>query len=248
MSVSRSFPSDSSPYWLESTFEIRQVLKTLAKRSEKVTVYGSTGESFVTVILDVSERGDVIVDASADSKLNNIATGDRDVLVHGVLDKVDIDFKFSRAKIVDYDGAPALVFAAPARLHKLQRREFFRIPTPMIKPLMCTLYVESEEDSKRIKEHQASVLDISIGGVCLQEPAGLKLVPGAVFKNCSLMVPDSGILRFDLTIRHAFDVENRLGKLNRRAGCEFLNLPSASQQSVQKFLTKLERDRRSVLS
>ena len=249
MSQGRDFPFNSSPYWMESAFEIRQILKTFAKRSEKITVANGLGKFFVTVVLDVTDRGDLILDASADPSLNAIATSEVELQVHGVLDRVDMDFKISKGKIVGYDGAPALLFALPERLHRLQRREYFRIPTPMVKPLMCSLYVEvTEGDEKRIKEYLAPVLDISIGGLCLQEPKDVKLEPGDFFKSCSLLIPEIGVLRFDLSIRHAFDVENRLGKTSRRAGCEFINMPAAGQQSVQKFMTKLERDRRSILS
>lgn len=245
----RTFPSETSPYWLESTFEIRQVLKTFAKRSEKISVLFSNGSSFVTVVLDVSERGDLVLDASGDPRINALVTGQDDSSIHGVLDRVDIDFKVSRGKLIDYDGAPAIQFSSPSRLHKLQRREFFRIPTPMVKPLMCTIYIEVNDGTgPKSKEFQAQVLDISIGGICLQEPRGLVLVPGSTHKACSMLIPEFGVLRFDLVIRHAFEVENRLGRASRRAGCEFLNLPSAGQQAVQKFMTKLERDRRSVLT
>ena len=245
----RSFPFSTSPYWMESAFEIRQVLKTLAKRSEKITVTNPVGKFFVTVVLDVTERGEVILDASADSGLNILATSGVELQVHGVLDRVDIDFQINKGRLIEHDGAPALVFASPDKLHKLQRREYFRIPTPMVRPLMCSLYVEINElNSPKVKEFLASILDISIGGLCLQEPKGVTLVPGHVFKSCSLLVPDIGVLRFDLSIRHAFEVENRLGRTSRRAGCEFVNMPAAGQQAVQKFMTKLERERRSVLS
>jgi c-di-GMP-binding flagellar brake protein YcgR len=119
----------------------------------------------------------------------------------------------------------------------------------MVKPLMCTIYIEVNDGSgPKSKEYQAQVLDISIGGICLQEPRGMQLAPGSTLKACYKLIPDFGVLRFDLVIRHAFEVENRLGRASRRAGCEFLNLPSAGQQAVQKFMTKLERDRRSVLT
>lgn len=255
MSLPRQYPSELSPYWLESSFEIRQVLKTLAKRTEKILLSTGGDWSFVTVVLDVSDRGEVVLDANADARVNAKACSSASVGVHGVLDRVDIDFKLCEGRVVQYEGAPALLFQAPSRLHKLQRREYFRIPTPMVKPLMCSLRVSAEEDPNaeakdpnvQVKEHQAQVLDISIGGVCIQQPAGLSLVCGQELKGCRMSVPDWGVLSFDLGIRHVFDVENRLGKVSRRAGCEFLSLSSAAQQAVQKFMSKLERDRRSVL-
>lgn len=247
MSLSRPYPSDLSPYWLESTFEIRQVLKNFAKRSEKVSVVISDAYSFLTVILDVTDRGELILDASGDARINQKAVGENGVKVHGVLDRVDIDFSLAKGRAIEYDGAPALQFMAPAKLHKLQRREFFRLPTPMVKPLLCSLFI-AEEGEPKPREHQAQVLDISVGGICVQLPPKWAMLAGEVYKDCAMAIPEQGVIRFDLAVRHAFEVENRLGKKSRRAGCEFLNMPSSGQQAVQKFMTKLERDRRSVLN
>jgi c-di-GMP-binding flagellar brake protein YcgR len=249
MSLPRQYPSELSPYWLESSFEIRQVLKTLAKKSEKIALSSHDGLSFITVVLDVSDKGEVILDANAEPSVNSKTCSEPNVSVHGVLDRVDIEFKLSGGRMVEYDGAPALLFQAPTRLHKLQRREYFRIPTPMVKPLMCTLNIPVDDVANSgTKEQQAQVLDISIGGICIQQPVGVALHPGQVLKGCGMLIPESGVLRFDLNIRHVFDVENRLGKISRRAGCEFSNLSAIGQQAVQKFMSKLERDRRSVLS
>lgn len=246
MSVPRQYPSDLSPYWLEATFEIRQVLKTLAKRAEKITVQG-TGEPFVTVILEVSERGEVIVDASASPSVNTSAMGAEGVAVHAVLDRVDIDLSLSKGKLINYEGNVALQFAAPLRLHKLQRREFSRLPTPMAKPLMCSIWLGEMAEGASLVEHQAQILDISLGGLCLQQPPQLEMMAEVIYKNCTMDLPEGGI-RFDLFVRHNFDVENRVGKTSRRAGCEFLNLSVAGRQLVQKFMGKLERDRRSALA
>lgn len=246
MSVLRVFPNELSPYWLEATFEIRQVLKTLAKRTEKITVYPAMGDAFVTLLLDVTERGDVVLDAHPHAVVDAAALGDQTVRVHGEVDRIDIDFSLAQGKSVNYEGSPALLFPAPTRLHKLQRREFFRLPTSMAKPLMCSLWGTDERLPDKLVEHLAQVLDISLGGVCIQHPPTLTVKQGDVFKGCAMSLPDGGV-KFDLAVRHTFDVENRLGRTSHRAGCEFVNLSPASQQSVQRFMSKLERDRRSTM-
>lgn len=250
MSVSRSLPSDVSPYWMESAFDIRQILKTLAKRSEKISVTvragPALGRSFVTIILDAGEAGDLVLDAPSDSALQAAACAGAEMHVHGMIDKIDIDFQLRAGKARQHDGEPALAFALPPRVHKLQRREYFRIPTPMIKPLACVLRVARPEDPAQTREVQALVLDLSLGGVCLQEPASLRLEPGMIFKGSSLVFPETGAIGFDLAIRHAFDIQNWGGRSIRRAGCEFLNFSSASELAVQRFMSKLERDRRAT--
>ena len=250
MTASRGFPGESSPYWIESAFDIRQVLKMLAKRSEKLSLsvkLAGQEASFLTIALDVSSDGHLVLDACGERRLNEAACLGP-VLARGSLDRVDIDFKLEGGEMVDHDDAPALSFELPARLHKLQRREYFRVPTPLAKPLTCSLWTQAERDpAGKAQERLATVLDISIGGMCLLEPTDFAFESGEIFKACSLTLPDLGTLRFDLQVRHAFETQNRAGKPSRRAGCEFIGLPVAAQQMIQRFMAKLERDRRSVL-
>jgi c-di-GMP-binding flagellar brake protein YcgR len=250
MTVSRDFPGESSPYWIESEFDIRQVIKTLAKKSEKLSLTVRSGPheaSFLTIALDITDEGRLVMDACGERRLNEAACLNGAV-AHGALERVDIDFQLDAGKMIDYDGSPALSFELPQRLHKLQRREFFRLPTPMAKPLTCSLWTTSERDpSGKAQERVATVLDISIGGMCLQEPADFPFASGEIFKACSVALPDLGALRFDLEVRHTFEIQNRAGKPSRRAGCEFVGLSAGAQQMVQRFMAKLERDRRSVL-
>lgn len=247
MNNSRVFPSKSSPYWLEATLEIRQVLKALAKRSKKVTVHPVEADAFVTLLLDVTERGDIILDAALHEKLNAAAAGSQGVRVHGEIDRINIDFALTHGTSVSYGGSPALLFPAPTRLHKLQRREFPRLPTPMGKPLTCSLRQGTGDYTITLQEHFAQVLDISLGGVCIQYPASISIKQGEVFKGCALSLFEEEV-RFDLIVRHTFEVENRLGRTSCRAGCQFIDLSMSGQQSVQRFMSKLERNHRSTLA
>ena len=75
---------------------------------------------------------------------------------------------------------------------------------------------------------------------------GVELTFGMILKNSTMILPEFGQIQFDLLLCHVFEVEMRGGIKKRRAGCKFLSLSHQDQTIVQKYMTKLERDRRAV--
>jgi c-di-GMP-binding flagellar brake protein YcgR len=49
-------------------------------------------------------------------------------------------------------------------------------------------------------------------------------------------------------VRNSFPVTLRNGSVIKRTGCAFLNLPSGQQAMIQRYIIRLERDRRAKLS
>lgn len=240
------FPPDDSPYWVSSALDIRQLMKTLSKRQERLTLWVGNHQSFLTAVLEARESGELLLDFGGDSELNKKALGMSNLSVTATLDRVDIRFEISSLSQVSFEGGPAFMGKIPSRVHKLQRREYFRVPTPVSKPLRCGLIIPARPELKLLAiEGMADVLDIGLGGMCLLEPGDtLKLVGGMVFKDARLDLGEFGSVAFDLEVCHVFDVENRLGKRKRRAGCKFVKLSHAAEATIQRYMTKIERDRR----
>jgi c-di-GMP-binding flagellar brake protein YcgR len=49
-------------------------------------------------------------------------------------------------------------------------------------------------------------------------------------------------------VRNSFPVTLRSGAVIKRTGCAFLDLPSSQQAMIQRYIIRLERDRRAKLS
>lgn len=240
-------PPDDSPYWMRSALDIRQLMKALAKQQEKVTIWAGRAQPFISAVLDVSED-ELVLDFGADAALNAKTLAGANIVVTTTLNRVDIRFEMSKLAAVKYDGAMAFVGALPEKAHKLQRREYFRLPTPVGKPLQCHLFAPANaKTGEPAKDAFASVLDIGLGGLCLLDPGPeFKLMSGEIHRDCQLDLGEFGLIMFDLEICHVFDVENRLGKTKRRAGCRFPSLGRSAEAAIQRYMAKLERDRRAL--
>jgi c-di-GMP-binding flagellar brake protein YcgR len=89
------------------------------------------------------------------------------------------------------------------------------------------------------------VSDISLGGVCLVgERAGSVLEPGTVLEDCRIALPDAGVIHTSMCVRNSYVVTLKNGASSRRTGCEFVKLGAQQEAMVQRYIIRLERERR----
>jgi len=86
--------------------------------------------------------------------------------------------------------------------------------------------------------------DISCGGIAILDN---KMILGdAIGRNyldCKIDLPEVGQVATSLQIRNSLDLTLLNNKTNRRLGCEFVNISRGMLSYVQRYITKLERER-----
>ncbi|MGB7595898.1 MAG: PilZ domain-containing protein, partial [Erysipelotrichaceae bacterium] len=133
--------------------------------------------------------------------------------------------------------------AFPADLLRLQRREFFRLTMPITRPLKCQIPISEGEDGNEFVV-DLNVVDISGGGLAIALPEGLDFAIDKEFKGCRIELPEVGMLVTTLKVRNQFEITLRSGGRVRRAGCEFIKLPGPMLTLVQRYIIKVERERK----
>lgn len=234
---------DASKYLVESQKEIAYILRAIMQKGERVTAHFNAGEDLIlTSLLEVDMDGDeVILDAGASEALNRKILEARKIIFITSQDKVRIQFSTTHIEKVSYEGRPAFKIDMPDSLIKLQRREYYRLTTPISRPLMCTFPLE---DGKKV---ELQVVDLSIGGLGVLNPlSGFQLEIGKTFQGCHFVLPEIGTIVTTLQIRNAFEITLKNGTHTRRAGCMFVNLPGTMQSMIQRYIIKLERERRAL--
>jgi c-di-GMP-binding flagellar brake protein YcgR len=232
---------DDGKYRIASRVEIVAILRDLLKAGELVTAYFHGGRDFVvTAVLEVdAERGFAVLDSGANPQQNArlLASGQLSATAsqHGVR----IQFKAGPVESVSFEGRPAFRVPIPDSLVKLQRREYYRMPTPLMRPVICELPARDGERA------HVMIADISVGGVCLMgEPSGVPLEPGQTLSGCRILLPDMGSVLTDLVVRNSYTVTLKNGAIARRTGCEFVRLGAQQEAMVQRYIMKLDRERR----
>ncbi len=232
--------TDDDRFTVRSPVEVAFILRAVMQAGEMVTAYFNDGRDFmITAILAVDRNaGEVLFDASKDSASNRRLTGGRKVSFVTTQDRIKVQFDSDAVTTTTYEGDPAFRIPLPASLLKFQRRDYYRVDTPVIKPVRCRLALpEGHVDTH--------LVDISLGGVCLTGyPESLAMEPGREFPGCRIDLGDAGQLTADLQVRNNIDIPLRNGTVSRRAGCMFVKLPPGAEAMLQRYIIRLERDRR----
>ena len=225
--------------------EIVFVLKKIMQNTQLVTAYldGSADFALTSLLAVMPDTAEIVLDDSPDAAVNKRLLRAKKVLLVTSHNQVKVKFTTSDIREVRYKGRPALRIPLPDTLVRIQRREHYRIATPITKPLICTLPLPDRGPGVQA---ETIVLDISIGGVALMDnhdATGFQI--GDVFENCRIGLPEVGTLVVSLKVRNSFETPLRNGLSFRRCGCHFLNLAPSTESLVQRYIMFLERSRNS---
>ncbi|MBI3284464.1 MAG: flagellar brake protein [Burkholderiales bacterium] len=239
---------NQSPFQVDSRREIIALLRGLKESNQLIGMMINSGsEIFITTVLDVDDANNSVIVDSAPGQLANqrIVEAPR-VSFEGLLDRISIQFSSSGVQRTVFENRPALQFAIPASLIRLQRREYYRINTPVSNPIRVLIPVPLADAIENLK---LSLVDISCGGVAmLDEKKVLDSTIGTVYENCKLDLPSIGLLDVVLQVRNSQDVILLNGKTNRRLGCQFVHMSNAVLANIQRYIMKLERERNAKLT
>jgi c-di-GMP-binding flagellar brake protein YcgR len=243
--------ADYSRFLLRSRPEVLFVLRSLIPKASMITVHFDHGKSFLlTTLLAISTDNEgLIFDIGSDEEMNRkalAATGK--LILTTSIDKVKVQFSLSKLTSIQHEGRTAFRSGLPAEVLRLQRREYFRLSTPIATPVRCVIPMQRADGTALTTE--VPLIDISGGGVGLMVmPAQKELFPiGVVFRDCRMTLPDEGILSATLGLRNSFEVTTRTGTPYLRVGCEFIDLPGSRLSLVQRYITRIERERKARLS
>ena len=236
---------DYSKYEVNSRTEILSILRGLREQGSMITFYFNHGYDFLlTSLLDISSDGKTVYfDYGSNMEMNRKLLQTDKINCVSSKEKVKIQFTLMGVDGVKYEGRDAFLGDVPASLIRLQRREYYRLSTPMANPLKCNIPVPQKDGSQ--KTLQAVVVDISGGGLGLTVPPGEPdFKVEAQFFGVSVNLPNVGIINVDMRVRNLYDVTMPNGKVHQRAGCQFLKLPGPMMTLVQRYIIQIERERK----
>lgn len=236
---------DEARFQIHSKVEIGFILRSAMQSGEMVSAHFNEGrDSMVTALLVVDNtNGFCVLDAAKDANLNTRLVASSRISFVSRQDRIKIRWEVPRAKLVDFEGQPAIRTPMPESLLKFQRREFFRAETPVMRPVKCSIPLP---ESRRL---DVNLFDISLGGVGLTGfPESFALEVTQELKGCSIILPEVGVISVSLQVRNVTETILKDGRMTRRVGCMFVGLPPGSDTVIQRYIIRLERERRAKLS
>ena len=220
--------------------EIERIIRGMMESHTLVTLHGDNGRDFVlTAITGIDpDDGAVFLACGPDAAQNEGIFESEEVAVTAIHEQVRVQFVTKPVERAVQDGEFVFKLRMPAQLLRLQRREYYRLITSLTHPVKC--YFGHGEDAL-----EALVTDISVGGVgVLYHPGVFRLRTGMVYESCRLSIPDAGEYLLNVKACNAYEETMRNGLVALRAGCQFIDLPAALESEIQRYIYKVERERR----
>lgn len=223
--------------------EVIALLRAIGEKNQLVRML-IKGESdvCVTSVLGVDPDSNLLIlDRSINREQNERILQARRVSFETTLDKIRILFATDKVNDITLDSGAALAIDIPTTVIRLQRREFYRMSTPVSNPVKVTIPVPEDLGGGNVV---LPLSDISCGGICVfDNKFTLGNTIGKNYEGCRIDLPDIGVVSTTLQVRNSVDLTLLNNKANRRLGCQFLDMSRASAAAVQRYITRLERER-----
>jgi len=228
-------------FLLTNARQIRQLLQSLINQRSQVSAHpGGRDHAFSTALLELDEHA-LLLDLSVNEANNRLAEQAEYLLCFAQLDKVRLRFRITGLERVHSGGVSGLRAALPDALYYLQRREHFRLETPITESPMCILRLD---DASPPAELVLRVIDISAGGVAVALVPGQPLPQNQQsYPRCVLQLPDADAIPLTLQVcnTHVHKLAN--GQETLRVGLRFADLPRGADAAIQRYIFRIERQR-----
>ena len=224
--------------------EILFQLRSLIRQKTRVAVTFDEGrQSFLTVLIDLDEDdNELYLDVGGSEDTNRAFLRSERCNFSAVVDGIRVQFSGRQPQLTKLAGETVMAVAIPKSLLRLQRRDAFRLPLPTTKPYICRIRRGTPE------EQALPIYDISVGGLGIEVNEEPKLETMQKLENCWLDLRDFGMLPVTLEIRYIAARESRTNKPFWHIGCQFVNLPLAGETTIQRFMARIEVERRALSS
>jgi len=226
---------------VHSAVDILFILRGIMQANSLITLYLGHGNTFtLTSILAIgADKKEMIIDYGTNEKISQQVLQSKNLLFVTTQNKVKIEFICNQIRKTEFEGRNAFVVNIPESLLRIQRRDNFRISTPITKPLKCIIPVTVENKPTKI---EVTLLDISCGGIgVIDQHAVINLEPGTVYTNCIITLPEIGIVNTTIKVRNTYAMTLRNGDTCQRAGCKFMDLPAKTEALIHRYIVKQEQ-------
>lgn len=228
-------------YLVRNPRQIRQLLQALIDQRSLLTAHlGGRDQSFPTAILELDEDDDtLLLDGSPSEPANRAAEEAGHLLCFAQLDRVMVRFRLDHLERTGGYGHVAFRVPFPTELVHLQRRELYRLETP-VTDSPNLLFPINEDRSEAL---HLRVVDISGGGLAVTVPVNCNAFSIQKRYDARLDMPETGPLQVSLIVCNQLALKLPNGVEMKRIGMRFDGLPRGGDSAIQRYIFRIDRQR-----
>ena len=231
---------DAAEFRVTAPGEIRALLKQLMDEVVPLNLSASDGSAYTTTLWTIDPAAGRIsftADMMAHA-VQDIVEADECAAV-AYLDRVKVQFDVTDLVVVQGHKTSVLQARLPLEMFRFQRRNTFRVRTiERTSPTASFRHPGIPDMSLALR-----VLDVSIGGCALLQPANVPaLQPGVVIKGVRLALDADTRIDAGLMLHHVTSTGAENGSV--RLGCEIVGMGPMAQRALQVYIDQTQKRRR----
>lgn len=243
-----------SDYLVRSAKLVFGHLSDLVKKKCIISAhFGDHNQSFLTTIVDLDQKANVItLDVAPTELLNKQLLGSAKVLFRTEYEGIKVSFRGKAIKKSQSDGHPVLAMPIPDAIFWMQRRQFYRVKIPLShKSSTCEIVFTNENDdgSTESQTKVFALADVSLSGFSFLNPDTKlvdTLVPDTVIEQCALFLNDGSRANVSFAIKNVTNVRASPTTYQHRIGCRFTQLPQVFENNIQRYMQEIELQQKNL--
>ncbi|MBL6985825.1 MAG: flagellar brake protein [Methylobacter sp.] len=233
--------SDLSSFSVQNTKQIIYYLTILFKNKSLLSArFGANSESYITTLLEIDGKNNtVILDSGSKEDLNKHLLNASKIIFDTEYRGIKASFFGAGLKMITHKGYPAFSMPLPKVLFWMERREYFRVKVPALKPSYAQLVFE---DSKVVN---LKLTDVSLTGFAMlnisKEVSG-RLVPGTKFSKCKLILSDVGEGMVSFETRAKYLIKSEKVQKVQKIGCKLIGITRPVEEIIQRYMQRVQQE------
>ncbi len=227
----------SSKYLLRSRQQIVSAMHELCNKSTNINAYYHKGlrNLLTSIVAVIPDKNLVTLETVNDQLKHREVLREGSLFCVGRVGNIPVKFQLNGIQEAVFHGDTVFVSPLPDGIYRPQRREFFRVTTPALKPVTCS-FTKQELGAQKL-----GVANISVGGVCLIDSApDHQYLLGEILTDVVLKLAEFGTLETTLEIQNIANTSRRGNRKSVHIGCRFIGLSAGGSTLIQRYLHRLQ--------
>jgi len=237
--------SDLAKYLIRNQKQVTNHLKMLSKERCLISACFGEGEkdTFLTAIIKIDEKNQTItIDCGPKEYLNKRLLDSAIIKCSTEYQGIEVLFEGRRVKKTGTPSHPAFLIPIPKSIFWVQRRQFYRVKSPLSKESHCAISIIDNE-TKEQNIINFPLYDLSVSGFSISNKSKALanyFEPTQELPQCQLILENEATLTLDIEVQH---VTNQHVK-PERIGCLIASPSPRIESVILRYMQNIERENR----
>ncbi len=239
---------DIAQYLIRSQTQVIKHLKLLKAAKCLITAsFGVDGHkgSFITAIVSIDEKSNTVqLDCASKDYLNRFLLESPEIKYFADYEGIQVRFESKKVRKTGKKEEPTFTIPVPQSIFWFQRRQFYRVRSPMSKKSYCEIRF-TDPETEQTRTELFPLYDLSIQGLAfINEHPELSthFVPTAEFTDCKLILEGDASYPIHIQIRHKQSMDIKHPGQSEKIGCQILHVTPVMEAAFLRYMQAIERE------